>query len=284
MLGHTLYRTLSRTHSDVWAITRKPFSHYARYDLFDEARFVSGFEARSVESVTDTLDQVAPDVVLNCIGMTTRKIGGVQASDVILINSAFPHWLAEWCQKQERSMIHFSTDCVFSGKNGPYAPSAARNAQDLYGLSKALGEVEGEGVLTIRSSIIGLELEGHTELLEWVRSQKNQRVNGFSNVMYSGVTTVTMANVVEQLIGMNDRPSGIQQLASDPISKADLVELASDVLDLGIEVERVSEPVSNKVLIASPSFEKAGIQVPSWRRQLEEVSHDVSQHDSWKAA
>ncbi len=278
MLGHTLYRELVQSFPDTWAVTRKPYEYYEKYGIFDSERFLSGLEARSAESINDILSQVEPDVILNCIGMTTRKMSGVHASDIILINSAFPHLLAEWCLSHNRSLIHFSTDCVFDGKSGPYNSADSRDAQDLYGLSKSLGEVKGDNIITIRSSIVGLELEGKTELLEWARSQKGNTVKGFSNVMYSGVTTLTMADVIAQLLSSNVTYSGIEQLASEPISKADLVHLASDVFNLNITVQQVETPVSNKVLIASPFFERIGVRVASWSDQLKRVASEAHRY------
>lgn len=284
MLGHTLYQVLAERFPDTWAVVRKPAAHYARYGLFDAERIVDGFEARDAGAVRGVLDRLQPDVVLNAVGLTTRKLGGQRASDVIAVNAVLPHVLKEWGVENGRRLIHFSTDCVFSGAAGPYAEDHPRDAKDLYGQSKALGEVEGEGVLTIRSSIIGLELEGDTELLEWVRKQRGAHIQGYRRVMYSGVTTRTMAEVVRTLLVQGVSFGGIRQLASEPISKYALVTLASELLGVGAVVEPVDHPSSNKVLLPSPFFDAPGLRPASWRDQLAAVAGDVPTHDSWKHA
>ncbi len=281
MLGHVIYRTLAPDFTDTFPVVRKSADHYAPYGIFDETKLTDRFDARDPAAVRGLLERLDPDAIVNCIGLTTRKIAACPASDVITINSVLPHWLQEWCVDRGRRLVHFSTDCVFSGRDGPYAEDDLPDAADLYGRSKALGEVAGEGILTIRSSTVGLELEGDTELLEWLRSQRGRRVSGYRRVIYSGVTTRTMATAVKKILATGVPMGGIQQLASEPISKCELLALASEILGLGVEVEPVDAPVSNKVLVPSRFFDDIGIRPSSWREQLAAVARDVERHEGW---
>lgn len=281
MLGHKMYSVLAKSFPETVAVFRKCPAHYASFGVFNDRSMRGAFDARKVDELDAYLKPLQPDVVINCIGLTTRKLGSQAESDIIVVNSVLPHKLKEWCQANGSRLIHFSTDCVFSGKSGPYSIDSARDAKDLYGQSKALGEVDGPGVLTIRSSIIGLEIEGKTELLEWFLSQRGKDVKGFRNVMYSGVTTKTMAHVVLDLLKKNIAFGGIQQLASEPISKYELLRAANDVFGVGARIEAVDQPVSNKVLIQSSYFTENGIRPQSWRAQLEAVAAERAQYERW---
>ena len=281
MLGHKMYLALSKDFRDTLAVFRKCPAHYAPLGLFKSENMRGNFDARNVDGVGTYLDGLRPDVVINCIGLTTRKLGVQRDSDIITVNSVLPHKLSEWCRENGKRLVHFSTDCVFSGKGGPYEDDQLRDAKDLYGQSKAIGEVGGDGILTIRSSIIGLEIEGKTELLEWFVSQRGKKIKGFRHVMYSGVTTNTMSAVVRELLKKNLKFGGIHQLASEPISKFDLLSLANAALKTGATIEAADTPKSNKVLIQSRFFNENGIHAPSWRDQLSEVAREMSQYERW---
>ena len=283
MLGHKMYRVLSKDFPETYAVFRKCPAHYAKFDFFREQKMRGAFDARKVDDLGKYLSTIQPDVVINCIGLTTRKLGEQKESDIVVVNSVLPRKLSEWCQENQARFIHFSTDCVFSGKSGPYETDSFRDAKDLYGQSKALGEVEGPGILTIRSSIIGLEIEGRTELLEWFLSQRGREVQGYTGVMYSGVTTGTMAETVASLLKKNVEFGGIHQLASAPISKFDLLSTANAVFKTGTKIKPVAQPTSNKVLIQSSFFTDLGLSPGSWREQLEAVAREVSHYERWSS-
>ena len=283
MLGHKIYCVLSQEFRETYAVFRKCPARYAPFQIFAEKKMRGAFDARKLDSIDEYLQSINPDVVINCIGVTTRKLGTQNDSEIILVNSALPHKLKEWTQKNNRKLIHFSTDCVFSGKSGPYDLHSPRDAKDLYGQSKAIGEVEGKDVLTIRSSIIGRELEGRTELLEWFLSQHGGNIKGYSNVFYSGVTTTTMAYVVLKLLKGGVEFAGIQQLASEPISKFELLSLANEIFENKTLIEKVDQPASNKVLKTSPYFNDHGIRPSTWREQLCEVKKEFCKYERWLA-
>lgn len=286
MLGHKMYAILRAEFPETIAVFRKCPAHYGKFGIFDRGETHGKFDVCELAKLKDLdsyLSPLRPDVIINCIGLTTRKLGAQSEADIALVNSVFPRRLKEWCQKHGKRLVHFSTDCVFSGKNGPYQLDSPRDAKDLYGQSKALGEVDGEGILTIRSSIVGLELEGKSELLEWFLAQKGQNIKGFAKVMYSGVTTTTMAHAVKTLLKCGAEFRGIQQLASQPISKYELLSLANEIFAVDAKIEKVETPISNKILLPSPYFTEHGICPPPWREQLRAVHEELPQYERWFA-
>ena len=171
------------------------------------------------------LNNLCPDFIINAAGITIRRGVNNKIHRTILINSALPHLLAEWTKMNNKKLIHFSTDCVFSGKTGFYSELSLPDAEDLYGKTKALGEVSNSNTLTLRASMIGRELENKTELLEWFLKQIDSDIYGFSKVIYSGISTNRMAEYIFKII--NDYPEmhGIYNVSSTPISKHDLLRL-----------------------------------------------------------
>jgi len=226
------------------------------------------------DNILDFLDKVNPDVTINAIGVTTRRGSTKNISDTIYLNSFFPHQLSNWALALKKRLIHFSTDCVFSGSEGSYLEDTTPNALDYYGKTKGLGEINSKSSLTIRSSMIGPELFNKTELFEWVINNKVKEINGFSRVMYSGVTTAFMARLVTEIIENHKNLNGIYNVASKPISKFELLHLINDNFDLGLIINEDKTVISNKTLNASKLEKEIGQQSPSWDELIFELKKD----------
>ena len=226
------------------------------------------------DNILDFLVKVNPDVIINAIGVTIRRGVNENISDTIYLNSLFPHQISSWALAFKKRLIHFSTDCVFSGSEGSYLEDTTPDALDYYGKTKGLGEINSISSLTIRSSMIGPELFNKTELFEWIINNKEKEINGFSRVMYSGVTTVYMAKLVADLIDNHKNLSGIYNVASKPISKFELLHLINDNFDLGLIINDDKTVISNKTLNASKIEKEIGLQPPSWDELIFELKKD----------
>ena len=226
------------------------------------------------DNILDFLVKVNPDVIINAIGVTIRRGVNENISDTIYLNSLFPHQISRWALAFKKRLIHFSTDCVFSGNEGSYLEDATPNALDYYGKTKGLGEINSKSSLTIRSSMIGPELFNKTELFEWIINNKEKEINGFSRVMYSGVTTVYMARLLANLIDNHKNLNGIYNVASKPINKFELLHLINDNFDLGLIINDDKTVISNKTLNASKLEKEIGQQSPSWDELIFELKKD----------
>lgn len=271
MIGHKMAQVLSvQNHEIVISIrekkelTLKSISSKVKVFLND---FIK-------DSILDFLDKVNPDVIINAIGITIRRGAAENISDTIYLNSLFPHQISSWALAFKKRLIHFSTDCVFSGSEGSYLEDATPDALDYYGKTKGLGEINSKRSLTIRSSMIGPELYNKTELFEWIINNKEKEINGFSRVMYSGVTTVYMARLLADLIDNHKNLSGIYNIASKPISKFELLHLINDNFDLGLIINDNKTVISNKTLNASKIEKVIGFQPPSWDELIFELKKD----------
>lgn len=232
------------------------------------------------DSLDLLLDSTTPDIIINCAGITTRR--GVEDNIVNtgLLNSELPHKLDSWANLNSKKLIHFSTDCVFSGNRGNYLDNDFADADDIYGKSKALGEVDSPNTLTLRCSMIGRELYNFTELFEWLKKNKNKKIEGYSNTFYSGITTVRMGIILNQILKKNLNLSGIYNISSTPISKFDLLIKLSNAFNLNVEVKQNTNNKSNKVLISEKFTEITGIYPPNWDDLISEFKEDCEKYKS----
>lgn len=218
------------------------------------------------EAVTETVRKVRPEIILNCIGVLIK--GSKEHPDnAILINAYFPHLLKKLSDEIGAKLIHISTDCVFSGNKGNYTENDFRDADDVYGRSKALGEVVNEKDLTIRTSIIGPELKKNGEgLFHWFMNQHGQ-VNGFKTAIWGGVTTLELAKAIDKAI--EQQKTGLIQLSNGAeISKYDLLMLFKELWNKqDVEILPYDANGVNKSIAKSDTFEYV---VPDYYLMLQE--------------
>ena len=276
MLGHRLLLQLIRRYEV--SGTCRTIKETIPDSFLPRKSLIEGVDANDFSSVSRCIVETDPDAVINCIGIIKQSSLAKSHVPSILINSLFPHQLAELCVEHGIRVLHFSTDCVFSGKKGGYGLYDEHDAKDLYGRTKSLGELdENEGV-TIRSSIIGRELDSSHGLMEWLVSNRGKTVRGFSSAIFSGFTTHEMANIVEIVLNRPDL-KGIQQVASTPISKFDLITMISRSLQLNVTVEPYSDFRCDRSLNGSEFELGTGYRPPSWEPMIGAMAKDWYAYD-----
>lgn len=234
--------------------------------------------------ITDNLDsmlkKIFPDLIINCAGITTRRGVKDNIQNTRLLNSDIPHKLDSWANLNSKKLIHFSTDCVFSGSRGNYLDNDISDANDTYGKTKAAGEVNSFNTLTIRCSMIGRELYNFTELFEWLVKNKNKNIDGYSKVFYSGITTVRMGKIISKIIKEDINLTGIYNISSIPISKFDLLHKLSNAFGLNVDITENKNIKSNKVLNSKKFAEITGIKIPDWDDLISEFVEDCGKNKS----
>jgi len=274
MLGHQLWRHLYPNH-ETWVTLRKPAAEYAQFGLFGDGRAFQVDSILKESALATALEKAAPEVVLNCVGIIKQLPGERDPELSIAVNSLFPHQLARHCASAGARMIHFSTDCVFSGHQGNYNEDDPPDPVDWYGRTKLLGEVSGPNQLTLRTSIIGPELGTRLGLLEWFRSQSGETVNGFDKAIYSGFTTLEIARIVENIITSHPGLSGIWHVASSPITKYELLKLFQKHFHGQGTINRDKDLVCDRSLDASHFNEETGCHPPGWDDMVRELSESL---------
>ncbi len=282
MLGHKLVQTL-QPRWEVYATFRRP-GVWMRFPMFQVTpeRWLSGVEVHAFESVIRAIAQVRPQVVINCIGIIKQL---AEAQDPILsleVNALFPHRLAALCAAAGARLIHISTDCVFSGRQGNYQETDNPDPVDLYGRSKLLGEVTAPPHLTLRTSIIGRDFVNNTGLVEWFLSQRSGQVFGYQRAIYSGLTTLVLTRLIETLLAQHADLSGLYHVASAPIDKFNLLRQIRDAAQLPIELVQATSPVCDRSLKADRLRAATGYVAPSWETMIAEMVAEFPLYEAWR--
>lgn len=261
MLGSAIFRFLSQTTPlAVFGTTR------SRSNFFDckfSKNFIPDIDIENSESLIGVFNLVQPDVVINCVGLVKQLIAESDYEKVIRTNALFPHQLLKICGAHNSRLIHFSTDCVFSGIRGNYSEIDIPDASDIYGRSKLLGEIISNNVVTIRTSIIGHELSSCHSLVEWFLSQNNS-VKGYKKAIFSGLPTVEVARVIRDYIIHNKKLSGLYHLSASPISKYDLLKEVAKVYGKEIDILSDDDLVIDRSLNSSNFCSKTGYVPGEW--------------------
>ncbi len=251
-------------------------------EFLQSSHVVDRFDATDFVVLERFLLQHRPRVVINCVGVIKQRPESAVALPSIMLNSLLPHLLAEMCKGWGGRLIHFSTDCIFSGNSGGYRENDFAGANELYGRTKFLGEVATKNALTLRTSIIGRELWHFTSLLEWFLSQNHKKVRGYRKVFFSGVTTNWLAELVAKLIENDAGLSGLYQVASQKISKFDLLCLLRQAYDLDIEIVPDDELHCDRSMVGEKFAQETGYRCPTWPELVAQLAKDNTPYEKWR--
>lgn len=271
MLGHKLLEVLS-VECEAFATTRGEGA--LPQDLVDRRSVIDGVSAQDFDSVVRAFTSVRPTVVINCIGIVKQLPSAHNSLVSIEVNSLFPHRVAELCRSTGARFITISTDCVFAGTRGMYTEEDTPDCTDLYGRTKLLGEVDAEGALTIRTSIVGRQLSGDHALVEWFLRQEGGSVKGYKNALFSGFTTQQLSEIILKIIKEHPQLSGVRHVSADPISKLELLKLIRTAFDLDIRIEPDEALVLDRTLVSEKFQKETGIRAPSWPDMIRRLSED----------
>lgn len=267
MLGNTMVQFFSSKKYKVIGVTRK------NLDL-------SNLTEEVLKSfLLNNIQLEKGDVIINCAGVIKQR-KTANTKDFISVNSLFPHLLESVSNSIEAKFIHVTTDCIYSGKKGSYNENDSADINDVYGCSKYLGEPKNSTV--IRTSIIGEESRNKLSLLEWVKSNKNSKINGFSNHFWNGLTCLQLSKVIEEMIKKNNFWIGIRHIFSRPINKYELVSLINEIYNLNITINKTEDV--NTIDRTLSSIYNLEFNIPSLYKQIEETKafHDKVKFEELK--
>ncbi|MFB9265871.1 dTDP-4-dehydrorhamnose reductase family protein [Bradyrhizobium erythrophlei] len=224
---------------------------------------VIGVDVENFDSLSQVFADLHPDVVINCIGLVKQLAAADDVFSALPINSLLPHRLARLCAMLGARLIHVSTDCVFSGDKGMYREEDFSDAGDLYGRSKFLGEVDYPHAITLRTSIIGHELDSAHGLVDWFLAQKG-RVFGYTKAVFSGLTTNELARVMHDFVIPCGELHGVYHVSVDAIDKCALLRLVAEVYGKATEITPDDRVVIDRSLDSTRFRTATGYRPPSW--------------------
>ncbi|MCO7506512.1 MULTISPECIES: SDR family oxidoreductase [unclassified Pseudomonas] len=233
------------------------------------SQLISDVNVLELDTLVRTLENVKPDVVINCVGLIKQFVEAKDPLIALPLNSLFPHRLARLCGLAGIRLVHVSTDCVFSGCKGMYKEDDVSDAEDLYGKSKFLGELHHDShAITLRTSIIGHELNSSVSLVDWFLSQQGS-VKGYVNAIFSGLPTAELASVIKHYVLTRPELAGLYHVAADPISKHALLNLIAAQYGKVIEIVPDERVVIDRSLDAQRFNTATGYVVPGWKALIQ---------------
>lgn len=274
MLGNAVLRVFAQ--SDVYSVLGSARSTAVLRLLPPELRdqVICGVDVENADSLMRLFAQARPDVVINCIGLVKQLAEANDPLVAIPINALLPHRLARLCDVAGARLIHISTDCVFAGTRGMYREQDASDAKDLYGRSKYLGEVDYPHAVTLRTSIIGHELNSAHGLVSWFLAQQRP-VKGFSRAIFSGLPTVELARVMRDFVVPNPDLRGLYHVSAVPINKFELLKLVAQAYGKTITITPDDKLAIDRSLDSSRFREITGYQPPAWQELVRRM-HELA--------
>ena len=270
MLGSAIFLRLSASSNiNVYGALRKE----SKSKIFTpnlRSNLLFGLEASNPESVRNILNQLLPNIVINCIAI--NHIGKTQLEIQVAyqVNAVLPHLLVECCRSIGARLIHISTDGVFSGIEGSYTELDTPDPIDEYGIQKLRGEFFDENSITLRTSMIGHSLDGESGLVDWFLKQGNS-CKAYTNALFSGLTTYEIANIIQDIIVHDTSLSGLYHLSADPISKYEILELIASEYEKKIELIADSSYIINRTLDSSKFKFHTRYKAPTWDQLIKQM-------------
>jgi len=279
MLGHRICRLLIERF-EIWGTFHNHDMDYRRYGILSPECSIAGVDAQDFSTVSSAIEKVKPDAIVNCIGIVKQRDESKQAIPSIHVNALFPHQLADLCVERGVRMVQISTDCVFSGSRGNYSEIDVPDPVDLYGRTKLLGELNQPGCLTLRTSIIGWQLNTFSGLLSWFALQRNKHIKGYRKAVYSGFSTAVLAQLIGDILQTRPDLNGIYQVASEPISKFDLLVMLRNILGWNdIVIDPDDQFFCDRSLSGSRFAIATGWRPPSWESMLQGLAFEWPQYE-----
>lgn len=275
MMGHKLFTYLQNQRCyDLYSTTTTNFKmEYPNFEIFNTKNIFYS-KKQDINFFDKIFSSVNPDIVINCSAILKESYFNQNPIRYIEINSVYPHKISLLSEKYNFRFIHFSTDIVYGDTNKLSSENDEINVNSIYASTKFLGEVTYNNSLTIRTSIIGHQLNGNSGLVEWFLNNENKSVNGFSKVIYSGLTTTEMSKIFHNYIIPNNNLSGVINLSSNPISKFDILQIIKKYYKINAEIIDDKSIISNRSLNSSLFKQMTGYSPPSWDLMIKEMSND----------
>ncbi|MCP3445668.1 SDR family oxidoreductase [Bradyrhizobium sp. CCGUVB14] len=271
LLGNAVFRSLSKMQDARVAGTIR---QEAARRLFDPAlveRLTAVDNIEDTKRQADLFDTLRPDVVVNCVAVGRPAPADPMRS--VAIYAVLPQRLSQLCHRTGARFIQISSDGVFSGNKGAYTEDDLPDADDVYGTSKFLGEVDAPHAVTLRTSIIGHELQGGSGLLEWFLSQQDE-CRAFTRAIFSGFPTIVLADMIRDVVIPRPDLCGIYHVATRPISKFDLLLLVAEHYGKRIKLVADDRQAPDRSLVADRFEQATGYKPPDWPALVDAMYRD----------
>lgn len=276
MLGNAVFRHFDQDKRyETFGTVRNPTAR-GYFSSNAHKRLLANVDVLDQDALIAVISAVRPEGIINCTGLIKQLDKAEDPLVVLPINAMFPHRLARLCSLVGIRLVHMSTDCVFSGREGNYSEEDSSDAEDLYGKSKYIGEVHDlEHVVTLRTSIIGHELNSNHGLVDWFLSQ-DVGIKGYAKAIFSGLPTIELARVIKDYVFPTRELQGLYHVSSTPISKLELLLIIAKQYGKNIDITSDDGLVINRSLAAHRFNAVTGYSAPAWPALIQSMYRDYN--------
>ena len=275
MLGHKLFSYLQKQNTyELYATTTTNFEiDHPNFKILNKKNIFFS-KSQDIEYLENIFLKIKPDLVINCIAILKESLFDLNPLKFVEINTIYPLKISKSSKRFGFRFIHFSTDILYTNSDELSCENDKISLSGPYAASKFLGEVKNNNALTIRTSIIGHQLKNKSSLLEWFLSNEGKSVNGYSNVIYSGVPTTEISKIIHKSIIPNNELNGIINISSHPISKLELLRKIKKYYNINVKINDDPSIISNRTLNSDLFNNKTGYFVPDWDVLVKEMFND----------
>ena len=274
LFGSTIFRYLNLNNNNVWGgiSSKKDIKYFKNNKIIILPKIKNKITLLDFSKKFENILKLYKfNYVINCIGYTIHQ-KEVSYSSKKIINTEFPHLLAKLSNYYNFKIIHLSTDCVFNGKKGNYREMDTPNSSAEYGSTKEKGEIKNNSnAITLRTSGIGHELYKNNNLLEWFLSQKNKSVPGYSDMYFSGPTTLEVAKIIQKIINSKIFNFGLFHISAPKISKKDLLIKINNTYKRNIKIIPKKTKGLDRSLNSSKFKKMYKYKLKNWNILLKEL-------------
>lgn len=271
LLGNAMFRSMSKAPGARVAGTIRSEAARGLFAPEHAARLIVVEDIENPDALARLFDATGPDVVINCIAVGRPAPADPMRS--IQVYSVLPRRLSHWCRLSGARLIQISSDGVFSGSRGGYTEDDPPDANDVYGIAKLLGEIAEPHAFTLRTSIIGHELQSGGGLLEWFLSQQG-RCSCYTRAIFSGFPTIVLADLIRDVVIPHPDLHGIYHMATRSISKFDLLQLVARRYGKAIELIPDDRASPDRSLVAERFRKATGYVPPDWPELVDLMYRD----------
>lgn len=275
MLGHKLFSYLQKQNTyELYATTTTDFEiEHPNFKIVNKKNIFFS-KTQNIDFLKKIFKDIKPDLVINCIAILKESFFDLNPLKFVEINTIFPLKISELSKIFGFRFIHFSTDILYADTNKLSCENDKITLEGPYAASKFLGEVKNNNSLTIRTSIIGHQLNNKNSLVEWFLSYRGETVNGYSNVIYSGLPTTEISKIIHEKIIPNVNLKGIINISSNPISKFELLKKIKKYYNKKVKINIDNSAISNRSLDSNLFNNKTGYLAPDWDVLVKEMFND----------
>jgi len=244
------------------------------------------------ESLRDLVREAKPDVIVNAVAYTAVDKAEHEEELVAKINGVASGVLAEEALKIKALLVHYSTDYVFDGTQGPYEETDNPNPLNAYGRTKLAGEqaIRSSGCdhLIFRTSWVYTS-RAHNFLLTILKlAQERDELSIVADQIGSPTSARLIAETtilcIQQSIIERDKSAFSSDLyhltSSGSISwhgfAEKIVEMSHQKLDLVLRIKEIkaipttdyptpAQRPMNSQLVVTKLEKKFGLVMPDWK-------------------